>query len=134
MAKPPGLMKFMEEVERYCYTTSIVTFLNNESIEFVIDLKRKALSNRIKYGYVSGSRLLLYANLLQGGVVILRSFTQEFDESSQLPVKEIRGYLVTVADNDIMYNRLLPDDLFWSSNTDPASGERLPLEPAVRYC
>jgi hypothetical protein len=65
---------------------------------------------------------------------LLRSFTAEKDPESKLPVKEIRGYVIVVAEQDITYQKLLPDDMFWASTTDARTGERISMEKAVRYC
>jgi hypothetical protein len=129
-----ALNEFIEELEHYCYTTTIVTFLNRMGQEFRLDLKREVRSDRVRYGYVAGLKEVLKARLQQGGIIILRSFTEEIDSQTHLPIKEIRGYVITTQNNDIIYQRLLPDDLFWSSTTDPHSGKRLAPEPAVRYC
>ncbi len=127
-----GLHNFIREIELYCYTTAIVTFVTMDGKELMLDLQRKG--DKVKYGYQRHAKEQFMARLLQGGSLILRSFTEERDAESQLPIKELRGYVVTAQDQDLSFVRLLPDDLFWASNTDAITGEKLPPQRAVRYC
>lgn len=129
-----GVNSFIDELERFCYTSAIVTFLNRAGEKFRMDLQRDTETDLINYGYIEGLKELLKIKLTEGGIVVLRSVTAEIDPNTQSPIKEIRGYVIIPLDDDINHHRLPADDLYWSSNTNPFSGQRLEPEPAVRYC
>jgi hypothetical protein len=81
---------------------------------------------------------LFVAKLLVGcqpsGSLILRSFTSEIDEFTQLPIKELRGYILKVTVMSLEFEKLSPNAMFACHNTDAETGEPLPLEQSVRYC
>jgi hypothetical protein len=129
-----GVNIFIDELERFCYTRSMITFLNRAGENFRLELKREAETGIVHYGQAEELKELLKLKLVEGGVVVLRSFTGEIDHTSQEPVKEIRGYVIIPAGDDINHQRLTADDLYWSSNTNPFSGKRIEPEPATRYC
>jgi len=66
--------------------------------------------------------------------IILRSFRKEVDELTGLPVKELRGYVVSMSEGKITYRQLTARELFEAHTTDSATGERIEPEPAVIYC
>jgi len=66
--------------------------------------------------------------------IILRSFRKEVDELTGLPVKELRGYVVSMSGGRITYRQLTARELFEAHTTDPVTGERIEPEPAVIYC
>jgi hypothetical protein len=101
-----------------------------------IQLKRQG--RRIRYGETWGTKELFVAKLSRGcnpsGSLVLRSFTAEIDELTQLPIKELRGYVLTGRGNDLEFEKLPANVMFACQNTDAETGEPLPLEQAVRYC
>lgn len=131
-SKTPNLNKLLEELESFCYTTAIATQVGYDGGQFVVNLRRKG--QRVIYGHEPGTREAFMLSILKGGSLLLRSFTAEKDPENKLPVKEIRGYVIVVAEQDITYQKLLPDDMFWASTTDARTGERISMEKAVRYC
>ena len=83
-------------------------------------------------------------------VLILRSFTEEYDDETGLPIKELRGYIITT-NNDNQLNTTTTKksrriklrlhiqmisayNLAQASNTDPQTGQPLKPEKAVIYC
>lgn len=132
----PGVNSFLAELESHCLSIAIVTFLDSEGEPLVIDLER--LGQEVIYGDDWGTKELFIAKLLvsckPSGSLVMRSFTTEIDEFSQLPIKELRGYVLKNYRNDLEFEKLPPHTMFACHNTDAETGEPLPLEQAVRYC
>jgi hypothetical protein len=131
-----SLLNFLQELESHCYSTAIATFLNSDGEVFVVDLQRK--KQTVKYGYQPYIKQLFLTKLAKGvkthASVILRSFTAEIDEFTNLPIKELRGYLLRREDDDVLFDKLSPSMMFACHNTDAATGEPRPLEQSVKYC
>ena|GEM_PF-504584 len=66
--------------------------------------------------------------------IFLRSFTKRVDETTGLPVKEIRGYIVSLEGNRIKYYQLTARELLEAFTRDPKTDERIEPEPAVIFC
>jgi hypothetical protein len=132
----PGVMSFLQELESHCNSWAIATFLDSDGEPLVLDLKRQG--QQVAYGDYWGMKELFVAKLLVGckpsGSLILRSFTLEIDEFTQLPIKELRGYILKGNGDDLEFEKLPPNALFACHNTDAETGEPLPLEQSVRYC
>lgn len=132
----PGIGTFLQELEFYCRSKAIVTFLDSDGEPLVVELEREG--EDVRYGKGWGVKELFVAKLLVGcnpsGSLILRSFTGEMDELTQLPIKELRGYILKGCDNDLEFEKIPPTSMFACHNTNAATGEPLPLEQAVRYC
>lgn len=131
-----GLKRFLQELESYCKSTAIATFVGSEGKPFVVDLKRQG--DRVKYGYQIGIKELFIAKLLNNcnptGSLILRSFTEEIDEFTQLPIKELRGYVLQWQGDALEFEKLSPEMMFACHNTNAETGEPIALEQSVRYC
>ncbi|HEY9665545.1 MAG TPA: hypothetical protein V6C91_02010 [Coleofasciculaceae cyanobacterium] len=132
----PGIGTFLQELESHCRWKAIVTFLDSNGESLVVELERQG--ENVKYGKNWGVKELFVAKLLVGcnpsGSLILRSFTEEIDELTQLPIKELRGYILKGYRNDLEFEKIPPTSMFACHNTNAATGEPLPLEQAVRYC
>jgi hypothetical protein len=132
----PGVNSFLAELESHCLSVAIITFLDSDGEPLVIDLKR--LEQEVIYGDDWGTKELFIAKLLvsckPSASLVMRSFTTEIDEFSRLPIKELRGYILTNDGNDLEFEKLPPHTMFACHNTDAETGEPLPLEQAVRYC
>jgi hypothetical protein len=132
----PGVSSFLQELESHCNSHAIATLLDSEGEPLVINLKRQG--QQVRYGKYWGVKELFVAKLLVGchpsGALILRSFTPEIDELTQLPIKELRGYILKGNGDDLEFEKLSPTTLFACHNTDAETGEPLPLEQGVRYC
>ncbi|MEC4984088.1 MAG: hypothetical protein SAJ37_13855 [Oscillatoria sp. PMC 1068.18] len=132
----PGLNLFLEELESHCYQQAIATFLNSKGECFVVDLTRKG--KVVTYGCDRYTKNLFGNQLVEGcsptASLILRSFTAEVDRFTQLPVKELRGYVLKSSGGDLTFDKLPPKLMFACQNTDAETGEPLPLEQSVRYC
>lgn len=132
----PGVNSFLQELESHCSSRAIATFLDNNGEPMVINLERQG--QYVMYGADWGIKELFTAKLLiscnPSGSLILRSFTPEFDEFTQLPIKELRGYILKSDGNNLEFEKLPPTAMFACHNTDAETGEPLPLEQAVRYC
>lgn len=131
-----AIQRFLQELETHCKSTAIATFLGSEGKPFVVDLQRQG--DRVTYGYEIGIKELFIAKLLgscnPSGSLILRSFTSEIDEFTQLPIKELRGYVLQRQDNELEFEKLTKEMMFACHNTDAETGEPLALEQSVRYC
>lgn len=132
----PGVMEFLQELESHCLDNAIATFLDGDGEPLVIPLTRK--QKIVVYGESWGTKELFVAKLLvscqPSGSLILRSFTSEVDDFTQLNIKELRGYILTGNGNDLEFEKLTPREMFACHNTDAETGEPLPLEQSVRYC
>jgi hypothetical protein len=132
----PGMQAFLAELELHCLNRAIVTFLDSDGEPLVIHLTRE--QETVVYGEHWGTKELFIAKLLvsckPSGSLILRSFTSEIDEFTQLPIKELRGYILTVNSHDLTFEKLTSKEMFACHNTDAETGEPLPLEQSVRYC
>lgn len=124
------------ELESHCNSTAILTFLDSEGEVFVVDLMKK--HNRVNYGYQKGIKELFILRLVKGvtsqGSIILRSFTDEIDQYTNLPMKELRGYLLRREGDRIEFDKLSPNMMFACHNTDAETGQPRALEQSVRYC
>lgn len=132
----PGVQSFLQELESHCCLRAIATFLDSAGKPLVIKLERQG--QQVNYGEYWGIKELFVAQLLVGcnpsGSLILRSFTREIDEFTQLPIKELRGYVLKGDGDDLEFEKLSPQSMFACHNTDAETGEPLALEQAVRYC
>jgi hypothetical protein len=132
----PGVSSFLQELESHCHSCAIATFLDSHGDPLVINLKRRG--QQVNYGQYWGTKELFVAKLLVGcqpsGSLILRSFTSEVDEYTQLPIKELRGYVLKGYRDDLEFEKLPPSVMFACHNTNAETGEPLPLEQSVRYC
>ncbi|HBB31523.1 MAG TPA: hypothetical protein DDZ80_12200 [Cyanobacteria bacterium UBA8803] len=132
----PGISSFLQELESHCGSIAIVTFLDSEGEPLILDLKRQG--QRVTYGAEWDIKELFVSKLLIGcqpyGSLILRSFTAEIDECTQLPIKELRGYILKSDGDDLEFEKLPPHAMFACHNTDAETGEPLPLEQSIRYC
>lgn len=132
----PGVKAFLAELELHCVIQAIVTFLDSDGEPLVIHLSRK--KGRVTYGDHWGTKELFIAKLLvscqPSGSLILRSFTSEIDDFTNLPIKELRGYVLTGNGQDLTFEKLTSREMFACHNTDAETGEPLPLEQSVRYC
>jgi hypothetical protein len=131
-----GVMSFLQELESHCNSLAIATFLDSDNEPLVIHLKRQG--QQVIYGESWSIKELFVAKLLVGckpsGSLVLRSFTAEIDEFTQLPIKELRGYLLKGHGDDLEFEKLSPTAMFACHNTDAETGEPLPLEQSVRFC
>jgi hypothetical protein len=132
----PGVSSFLQELESHCSSTAIVTFLDCDGKPMVITLKRQG--RQVTYGDYWSTKELFISKLLFGcspsGSLILRSFTADIDEFTQLPIKELRGYILKRDRDDLEFEKLSPTTMFACHNTDAQTGEPLPLEQSIRYC
>jgi hypothetical protein len=131
-----SLSSLFLELESHCNSTAILTFLNSEGEVFVVDLTRK--HNQVNYGYQMGVKKEFIFRLVKGvtsqGSIILRSFTNEIDQYTNLPMKELRGYLLRREGDRIEFDKLSPNMMFACHNTDAQTGQPRSLEQSVRYC
>lgn len=132
----PDVNLFLKELESHCISIAIATFLDCDGKPLVITLKREG--EQVAYGDSWGVKELFIAKLLMGcnpsGSLILRSFTEDIDEFTQLPIKELRGYILQGDRDNLAFEKLSPNAMFACHNTDAQTGEPLPLEQSVRYC
>ena len=131
-----GVSAFLQELESHCTSHAIATFLDSDGESMKIELQRRGQD--VVYGRHWGVKELFVAKLMvnckPSASLILRSFTSELDEFTQLPIKELRGYLLQNDGDDLEFEKLSPNAMFACHNTDAATGEPLPLEQGIRYC
>ena len=131
-----SLSSLLFELESHCNSSAIITFLDSDGEVFVVDLERK--KQKVIYGYQKGVKELFMLRLSEGitsqGSIILRSFTDEIDEYTNLPIKELRGYILQKEDDRINFTKISAKMMFACHNTDAQTGEPRSLEQSVRYC
>lgn len=131
-----SLSSLLQELESHCESSAIATFLDSDGEVFVVDLTRE--NDSIHYGYQEGVKELFMLKLLKGvknqASIILRSFTDEIDQYTNLPIKELRGYILRKNGDRIEFNKISAKMMFACHNTDAQTGEPRPLEQSVRYC
>lgn len=136
MIQNNSVSSLLLELESHCQSTAIATFLNSDGEVFVVDLNRE--QQQVNYGYQPHIKQQFIIRLLKGvktnASIILRSFTNETDEYTKLPIKELRGYLLQRQGDRIEYNKLSPQMMFACHNTDANTGQPRSLEQSVRYC
>jgi len=131
-----SLSLFLFELESHCYSTAIITFVDSEGEVLIIDLTRKY--HQVRYGYqvdVKKQFMLRLANGVKTNAsLILRSFTDEIDQYTNLPIKELRGYVLQRYGYSLEFQKLSPSMMFACHNTDAQTGKPMSLEQSVRYC
>jgi hypothetical protein len=133
-----GLDELFAEIEKYCYTSSIVTITNSLGETFQFDLNRQG--EKIKYGYHPGHEALIRARVLrmltEGGRAgfIVRSFLEGKHPETGFPYKELRGYLVWIENNAIKFEALSAREVMEAHTTDASTGEPIPAEKEVIFC
>jgi hypothetical protein len=131
-----GLNQLLAELESHCPKQAILTFLGSDGQPFVINLYRQG--NQVQYGEEPYSQELFLRQIQiqcdPVASIILRSFTPEIDPITQLPIKELRGYVLQRQGNLLEFEKISPETMFACQNTDAQTGEPLALEQSVRYC
>jgi hypothetical protein len=134
--KLQGLNQFIALLESHCYSRAILTFLGSDGSPLEIDLDRQG--DRVTYGYEAHIKDLFLRQLQSQcdpvASIVLRSFTAEIDPISQLPIKELRGYVLKRQGDRLEFEKLSPEKMFACQNTDAQTGQPLALEQSVRYC
>lgn len=129
-----GITDLITEIESHCPRKAIVTFLRGDGETVIYNLQRQG--NRLHYRNCTRTQFI--TELVNGanphGSIVLRSFTAQKDELTQLPIKELRGYFLEGNGRDLWFEKLSPEAMFSCQNTDAKTGEPLPLEQAVKYC
>ncbi len=132
----PGIGEFLQELESHCHSNAIATFVGSDSEPFVVDLQREG--DWVRYGDRDGVKATFIRKLANEctpmGSLILRSFTAETDDVTQLPIKELRGYVLQQDSDRFEFEKLSSETMFACHNTDAQTGEPLALEQSVRYC
>ena len=131
-----SVSSLLQELESHCNSTAIATFLDSDGEVFVVDLTRR--KTRVDYGYHKGVKEQFMFKLLKGvktqASIILRSFTDDIDQYTNLPIKELRGYILIRNGDSIEFNQITPQMMFACHNTDAKTGKPRALEQSVRYC
>ncbi len=128
---------FMDELDRHISTTGILTYLSERGTEtWDVTRKGEKLFLGTNSSQNSRFRAILTRTIKNSQIVsvILRSFTTEKDPLSGFPVKELRGYLLSVENDHLKWYMIDAEDLMESHNTDSLSGDKLEPEQSVIYC
>ena len=134
--KLQGLNQFLALLESHCYSRAILTFLGSDGRNLAIEVDRQ--ETQITYGYEAHIKELFLRQLETKcdpvASIVLRSFTAEIDPISQLPIKELRGYVLKRIGDRLEFETLSPEKMFACQNTNAQTGEALALEQSIRYC
>ncbi|MCL4344723.1 MAG: hypothetical protein JRN26_00495 [Nitrososphaerota archaeon] len=134
----PGYREFVKEISRHVYVDAIFTYsFRSETKSWDV---RKIDSNTLFFGInaiQNSSFPKLFTDLLksdnQAGVV-LRTFTEKKDELTGYPIKELRGYLVTLVNKRLVYTQISAQEMARSNSIDVTTGKSLAAERGVVYC
>ncbi|MEM0366503.1 MAG: hypothetical protein QXJ65_02225 [Acidilobaceae archaeon] len=102
------------------------------------DVNRRGL--RVFYGYSKAHYILLIAriywclDLWDHVSMILWSFTDRVDSKSGLPIKQLRGFILSRDNRLFNLHKVSIEELIEAHNTDYKTGKWLEPEPAVEYC
>jgi len=128
---------FMYELDKHISSKAILTYLSRNGTE-TWDITRKR--GKLFLG-TNSSQNARFKSILSKVVrssqivsVIVRSFTSEIDPASGFPVKELRGYLLSVENEQLKWYMIDAEDMMESHNTDSISGNKLEPEHSVVYC
>lgn len=139
---PKEIERFLEEVDKHIINIGIISFVweSYDGPKYSKwDIKR--VDGKLMFGTNLEQSIyfpLFFSKALFEGKrmgVILRSFREEKDEVTGLPIKEIRGYFIWIDDkNRISFIQLSARDVAISNLTDSETGKPLPPEHSVIYC
>ena len=92
---PQGLNKFLALLESHCHSSGL-RFLGSDWQSLAIEVDRQR--TQVTYGYEAHTKELFLRQLQTQSdpvaSIVLRSFTDVIDPISQLPIKELRGYVL----------------------------------------
>jgi len=139
----PGLSAFLGEIDKHVYKAAQLTFSYKGEADVrteTWDINRNRRDGRLVFGASPSLWPEFYGRFVEAASgagflpVILRSFTNEVDEETGLPVKELRGYVVRVSSGrGLTYEQVSARELAEANNKDPRTGMPLEPEPAVVY-
>lgn len=140
MARIEGFQEFIAEIGRHVPKSGIITFTSERGGTQKWDVGKRE-DGGLVFGVNRFQSALFPARFL--GVMseerrtglILRTFTAEKDEPTGRPVKELRGYLVFMAeDGKLRFRQLSAQEVAEASTTHHVSGKFLAPERGVVYC
>ena len=127
---------FLSELATHVTTRGILTLASSNGAQ-------KWDVERVKGGLVFGVdsaqnalfRARLYGLLASEGVgAILRTFTDQRDEVTGLPIKEIRSYFVRRNGSEVEWKQFSAQETEEACSTDAESKKIIPRERAVVFC
>lgn len=134
----PGYRKFMNEISRHIYVDAIFTYsFNRQGQSWDV---RKIDDDLLFFGVnaIQNSAFArLFTDLLKSnghGGIVLRTFTEKKDEVTGYPIKELRGYRVSVDKGTLVYTQISAYEMARSNNVDAITGSPLTAERGVIYC
>lgn len=128
---------FMEEINRHVSSSGILTYLSERGSE-AWDVRKD--DGKLFFGknksQNSHFRSVLSRTISASRIVsiTLRSLTPENDPASGLPIRELRGYLLSVENNSLKWYMVDAEDLMESHYADRNTGERDEIERALVFC
>jgi hypothetical protein len=134
-----GFQEFTEEIGTHVTKRGIITFTSKHRGTQKWDVE-KGDNGELVFGVDKFQSLLFPAKLLsalyEGKHVglILRTFTAERDESTGLPVKELRGYFVFLEGQRLRFRQSSAREIAEAPTTDHTTGKFLASERGVVYC
>lgn len=145
-----GFDGLITELDGHIIKHGIITFVSAGMTNVEIwDVKRKKKNGKLFFGTSRRHNLLFPVKFVtaiaQGSEMslVVRSFTEEYDDETGLPIKELRGYTVWLHDEigergekamRVYFRMISAKDMAHASNTDAVTGEPLKPEEAVIYC
>ncbi len=145
-----GLDGLITEFDGHIIKHGIITFVSMGMTNVQKwDVKRTKENGKLFFGTSKRHNLLFPVKFVSALVertemsLIVRSFTEEYDDETGLPIKELRGYAVWLEDEigdegkkvmRIRFRVISAKDMAHASNTDAETGEPLKPEEAVIYC
>ncbi|MGC8662120.1 MAG: hypothetical protein ACP5TZ_06440 [Nitrososphaeria archaeon] len=134
----PGYWKFINEISKHIYVDAIFTYsFTGQAQSWDV---RKIDDDLLFFGVnamQNSSFAKLFTDLLKSnghGGIVLRTFTEKNDEVTGYPIKELRGYRVTVDNGTLVYTQISAHEMARSNNVDAITGNPLTAERGVIYC
>lgn len=131
-----GLNQCLTLLESHCHSSGL-GFLGSDGQSWAIEVDHSP-GTKVTYGLEAHTKELFLRQLQTQcnpvAAIFWRSFTAEIDPLSQLPIKELRGYVLKRQGDQLEEEKLSPEKMLACQNTDAQTGEPLALEQSVRYC
>jgi hypothetical protein len=133
-----GYSKFIYEIGRHVYNDAILTYsFKSQAQSWDV---RKVDKDLLFFGINALQNTLFpkrFIELLKKdgyAGVVLRTFTDKKDEITGYPIKELRGYFVSMVNHKLVYKQISAQEMAHSNNTDALTGKPLIAERGVIYC
>jgi hypothetical protein len=130
------LEDFLNELATHVTSSGILTLaFGNDAQAWDVERVKGGLVFGVNSAQNALFRAKLYGLLASEGVgAILRTFTDQRDEITGLPIKEIRSYFIRRNGSEVEWMQFSAQETEEACGTDAESGNIIPRERAVVFC